>query len=292
MNGIYGTVKPADVDPAKDIDIFYSYKPNANDMGSDYDTFTKIDSNFLTKSRVNVQSGTEILDGMYNLKIPSDIFGKKGIYTIYIKPKERESIISDVSILMSYPDVRGLVFQKENLDGLDDLTGYRVEFLDDNGKKTGESRIITSCGHCSPRNASTKDKYEDSIRYVYTDTSSNSLFCTVSPSLAPSFRPDKKVYIGTAGSRVKLVNTKFNPVMLELEMVEHDIETLSTSLEGTQVRDLENGKIVTFNDNDDIYSVHEYFTLKDSLAEPIYDVKIKKDTFNEDSADYKDIIKK
>ena len=295
MNGVYGTVKPADIIPSRDVDIFYSYKPSRNNLGREYEEFKKIDTDILNPSMFKVDGNKEVLSGMYNLKLPASLFGEKGIYTLYIKPKEIKTNIIDVSILLAFPEVRGLVFNLDSIRDasggfINDLTGYRVEFVDEKGNKTDETRLITSCGNCTARKTSVNDKYAEDVRYVFSDTSSNLVFCTVTPSVSNSFKPNAKPYIGEGGKEVILVNTKFDPVMVEIEMVDHDIETISTMLEGTQVRDLDRGKIITFNDENDIYSLHEYFTLKDKLGEPLYDVKVKKNGFGEDSEDYKSII--
>ena len=62
--------------------------------------------------------------------------------------------------------------------------------------------------------------------------------------------------------------------MIELEMVDHDIETVSTMLEGSQIRDLDNGLITTFNSNDEIYSQSEIYSLKDEYTKkPMFEVK-------------------
>ena len=62
--------------------------------------------------------------------------------------------------------------------------------------------------------------------------------------------------------------------MIELEMVEHDIETVSTMLEGSQLRNMDNGLITTFNDKDEIYSQSEVYSLKDEYTKkPMYEVR-------------------
>ena len=48
-------------------------------------------------------------------------------------------------------------------------------------------------------------------------------------------------------------------------------------LEGSQLRNLDNGLVTTFNDDNEIYNQSEHFTLKDSNnGQPIYEVKQKK----------------
>lgn len=75
---------------------------------------------------------------MFNLSLPASIFGRIGIYTIYIRPKEIEATINDVGALAAYPDIRGIVVNLNDVDdnnrllfSSDNLTGYRVEYFDD-----------------------------------------------------------------------------------------------------------------------------------------------------------------
>lgn len=289
MNGLYGTVRPATINPSDDAEIFYIYKPNRGTLNEKLENFKSLDSNILVSAKCEEKGGEIIpLDGMYNLRLPMDIFNKKGIYTIYIRPKEIKTEIEDVGPLLNFPDVQGVVFNIDNLENIFDLTGYRMDFME--GKqKTGESRLITSCGYCVKTTTVPSNGFYRSS-YKFTDSSSNLLFCTITPSIANSFRPNYKPRMGASGTEVAIVNTKFNPVMLELELVDHDIETLSNAIEGTQIRDLDKGKIITFNDKDEIYSMHEYFTLKDKIGEPLYDVKVKKNELDEGGKDYKAII--
>ena len=62
--------------------------------------------------------------------------------------------------------------------------------------------------------------------------------------------------------------------MLDIEMVDHDADTISTMLEGSQLRDLDNGLVTTFNDDNGIYHQSEHFTLKNKeTGTPVYEVK-------------------
>ena len=66
-------------------------------------------------------------------------------------------------------------------------------------------------------------------------------------------------------------------------MTEHDIETISTMLEGSQLRDLDNGLVTTFNDDNQIVHQSEHYTIKDTATgNPVYEVKKNKT----DSIDY------
>lgn len=274
MNGTYGTIKPANIDIANDVQIFYNYKPNRsydNDI-----TFQELPvSNLLN---VNSAEGISI-DGLYNLKLPLSLFGRKGIYTIYIKPKEMIKTIYTTGVLVDYADVRGVIFQTndftENLTKNNGLAGYRIDYDSD-----GEvySRIITSSNLCDvvPTNGQAKYRLYDN----YGDAGSSNgrlIFCTVTPSSSASFTPNSLPSIGVAGETVKVVNTKFSPVMFEIEMVDHDAETLSYMIEGEQVRNLENGTFTIYNHDKEIYRQYETYTVKTQLGRPLYDIKAKKD---------------
>ena len=75
--------------------------------------------------------------------------------------------------------------------------------------------------------------------------------------------------------------------MIEIEMVDHDIDTVSTMLEGSQLRDIDNGLVTTFNSNNEIYAQHEHYTLKDEFTnKPVFEVKKNK----ENSIDFSQTI--
>jgi hypothetical protein len=62
--------------------------------------------------------------------------------------------------------------------------------------------------------------------------------------------------------------------MLDIEMTTHDADTISNMLEGSQLRDLDNGLVTTYNDRNEIYNQSEHFTLKDQYTgKPVYEVK-------------------
>ena len=263
-NGTYGTKRPALVS-STDVDIFYSYRPNRNTDDPGFSSFVQLDSNIISTVDATDRNGNNlgILPGVYNLRLPLTQFSEPGIYTIYIRPKEIDATILDVSYLAAYPDVRGIVLNTSKINASDatifnngELVGYRIEYLD-NGDRTGEYRLITSSNRCEPVAQNLNDSVQNSIRYRFND-SSNLLFCTVTPSTAMSFKSSSTPYIGENGQQIKLINTKFNPVMFELELVEHDAETISTMLEGDQIRNLDAGLITTFNKDGEIYHQASY----------------------------------
>jgi hypothetical protein len=282
MNGVYGTVKPARI-KASDVEIFYSHSPSRAVNNDEFSNFKQLDSNLLVASNASTNNGQiQILDGLYNLRLPLSVFQEKGIYTIYIKPKEIKAQIKDVSVLAAYPDVKGIIISKP--DHLDDeslwtngkLVGYRVEYLGDEGKYD-YTRIITSNNLCEGTLQSPTNSTEKSTRYRFTDNGTEKLmFCTLTPSTSNGFKPNTLPFIGNVDQTIYLVNTKFSPIMLEIEMVDHDIETLTYMLEGDQLRNLDKGLLTYFNDEKEIYQQFETFELKDTLGNPLYHVKQKK----------------
>ena len=54
--------------------------------------------------------------------------------------------------------------------------------------------------------------------------------------------------------------------MIEVEMVEHDVETLSIMMEGEQLRNLENGRVTTYNFEGEVYKQMEFSTIKDNYT--------------------------
>ena len=244
-------------------------------------------SNILTNALYegDGDSTDNVLEGMYNLKLPLEYFNQKGFYTVYIKPKEIPTVIADISSLAAYPNVKGIVLDSNSVNDStirnkiltnNGLVGWRIIYIDDNGDRQDYYRLITSNNKCEPIVMASNSSSDKSYTYRYNESSTLS-FVTVTPSTAPSFKPNAAPYIGKPTQKILLVNTSFEPIMLDIELVDHDADTISTMLEGSQMRDLENGLITTFNENNEIYNQSEHFTLKDSNnGKPMYEVKQKR----------------
>ena len=164
-------------------------------------------------------------------------------------------------------------------------------FVEHSGNRSDVVRLITSCNRCEPVLVTIADSYPKATRYRLTDNGSNLVFCTVTPSSSPNFKPNVTPYIGEAEKEVILTNTKFNPLMVEIEMVDHDADTLTYAIEGDQVRDRDRAIITTYNDEKDIYMQQEYYTVKDRLGNPLRDVKTKRESID-GSQEYDKVVKK
>jgi hypothetical protein len=285
--GAYGQTIPMYI-PTTEIpdlvDISFTYHENRTYDSLTNTTFKKLSTSVLTPA-VREQSEGEVdqfIEGMYNLRLPLSEFNKKGFYTVYIKPKEIEAVIADVSSLTAYPNVRGIVLDitqiknsniQEKARTNNELVGYRVIFLDEKGVRQPFYRIITSINKCEPVVKAPTSSSDKSYTYRYEDSSSL-VFATLSPSSAPSFKGNSLPYIGKPTQKILLVNTFFEPIQIDIEMTTHDADTISNMLEGSQLRDIDNGLITTFNEKNEIYHQSEHYTLKDQYSgEPVYEVK-------------------
>ena len=77
-----------------------------------------------------------------------------------------------------------------------------------------------------------------------------------------------------------LTNTFFSPVLIEVELTEHDIETLATGVFGDQSKSKVDG-ILTYYDNDgNIYKQFDVFETENSQGLVDYEVKIERDNID------------
>lgn len=301
MNGTYGIVKPTLInDINQDVEIWYRYMPTRTTNDETYNKFYKIDtpSSVLSSSKVTdgeIKNGDDVLPGMFNLSLPIDIFGRTGIYTVYIKPKEYFFNIKDVGALAAYPDVKGIVIDLNNIEdnktlfANNNLIGYRIEYYDTN-KRQEYYRIITSNNTCEPISQNLTSSNTNANGYRFNDSGTLS-FITVTPSTSPSFKANQTPFIGSPNQSICITNTKFDPISIEIEMVEHDIETLTTMIEGDQIRSLDKGLVTTYNSNGEIYHQSEFYTVKsDYTSNEMYEVRKKKTDNFDTSADYDELV--
>lgn len=265
------------IDPS-DVEIFYCYRPTRNSEDESFRKWRKIDNvnSVFSNSELETSDVADLrLPGMYNLNLPVSLFGRKGFYTIYIRPKEITCTIKDVGSLVSYPEIKGIVVdmntitENRSLFANDNLVGYRVEYynFEENGLKRQQYyRLITSNNLCEPMSQNMAMANTTANGYRFNSSGSLS-FITVTPSTAPSFKPNATPYIGVPNQRIILVNTKFDPVTLEVNMVDHDIETISYMLEGEAVRALDTGRLTHYNFDDEIYKQFSFSTIKDNYTQ-------------------------
>lgn len=284
--GTYGIVRPADITP-EDVQIFYHFTPSRDSQGNT--ELKELPANEVLV-RVNKTPTVDItlpeaFGGLYTLKLPTADFGVKGIYTIIIKPIEIRTKIVDAGVLSAYPDIKGIIFDLSTIPTNfqpkfenDGLVGYRIEYLDvtgvaENAKIPNFFRVITSNNRAEPVNQNLTNSNQKAIRYRFNDNSTLT-FCTVSPASASNVKPNVLPFIGQPDQTVILTNTFFDPIMIEVEIVDHDIETLAFALFGNQSKSVEDGIYTIYNFTNQIYKQYNLYEVKDQFTgKPLFEVR-------------------
>lgn len=288
-SGVYGINRPADVSP-EDCEVWVHYTPSRDSIGNA--TVSLLDPTQVllqidnpNKVQSNVTTGFEVFGGMYTLRLPVAQFNQRGIYTIMIKPVEIRTRIVDCGVLSAFPDIKGILIdladippQYVNKFENNNLIGYRIEYLNTNTnvadvKIRNFFKIVTSNNRAEPVNQNLTNTNQKAIRYNFNDNSTL-VFCTVSPSSTTNVKPNVLPFIGQPNQEIIITNTYFNPIMIEIEMVEHDIETLAYGLFGNQTKSLEDGIYTIYNFNNDIYKQYNLYEIKDQFTgEPLFEVR-------------------
>jgi hypothetical protein len=281
--GTYGTIRSADVSP-DDVEIILNYTPS-RDVTDNF-VLTKLDSKSILRpyfhnSQTGGNANVEILGGLYNLKLPADQFNKLGIYTLYIRPAEIRTKITDCGILSALPNVKGIVVDLNNVPSEyknkfvnQGLVGFRVEYLNADGTKIPNFfRVITSSFYCEPVVQNLTNTSQKSIRYVYVEGTANLLFCTLSPSSSPTNKPNATPFIGTPNQNIIISNTFFNPITTEIEIVDQDISTLAIALYGNQTKSIDDGVYTIYDSNNNIYKQYNLYEIRDQFNDLLYEVR-------------------
>ena len=281
--GTYGTIRPADVSP-EDVEIVLNYTPSRDE--TDNFVLTKLDAKSILRPYYNndttgVNNGIEILGGLYNLKLPAEQFNQIGIYTIFIRPAQIRTTILDCGVLSALPNVKGLIFDLNSVPSTyrnkfvsQGLVGFRIEYLNADGTKIPNFfRIITSSFFCEPVVQNLTNSSQKAIRYRYTDNNTNLLFCTLTPSSAPTNNPNATPYIGQPNQNVIITNTFFNPITLDIEIGEHDFSTLAIALYGNQTKSIDDGVYTLYDNANNIYKQYNLYEIRDQFNELLYEVR-------------------
>jgi len=281
--GIYGTVRSADVSP-EDVEIILNFTPSRDE--TDNFVLTKLDAPSILRPYFNNAStggnaDVEILGGLYNLKLPADQFNKIGIYTLLIRPAQIRTKILDCGVLSALPNVRGIVIDLNSVPTEyrnkfinQGLIGFRIEYLNSDGTKIPNFfRLITSSFFCEPIVQNLTNTSQKAIRYRYTDNNTNLIFCTLSPSSAPTNKPNAIPYIGQPDQEITITNTFFNPITLDIEIAEHDFSTLAIALFGNQTKSIDDGIYTLYDSQNNIYKQYNLYEIRDQFNELLYEVR-------------------
>jgi hypothetical protein len=281
--GSYGTIRPSDVSP-EDVQIIMNYTPS-RDVTDNF-ILTELDAQTLLKPYFNNtetggNSNVEILGGLYNLTLPAEQFNALGIYTLYLRPAQIRTVITDCGVLSALPNVKGIVIditnvpvQYQNKFVPQGLVGFRIEYLNADGSKIPNFfRVVTSSFFCEPVVSNEVNTTQKSIRYRYVDGSSNLIFLTLSPSSSPTNKPNATPFIGQPDQNIIITNTFFNPVTLEVEMVEYDVSSLAIALYGNQTKSIDDGIYTIYDSENNIYRQYNLYEIRDQFNALLYEVR-------------------
>jgi hypothetical protein len=281
--GSYGTIRPSDVSP-EDVEIIMNYTPTRD--ATDEFILTKLDAPtilrpYFANSETGGTPGVEVLGGLYNLTLPAEQFNALGIYTLYVRPAEIRTTITDCGVLTALPNVKGIIIDLANVPNQylnkfvpQGLVGFRIEYLNPDGSKIPNFfRIITSSFYCEPVITNEVNTTQKGIRYRYVDGNSNLIFCTVSPSSSPTNKPNATPYIGQPNQNIIITNTYFNPVTIEVEMVEYDVSSLAIALYGNQTKSIDDGIYTIYDSQNNIYRQYNLYEIRDQFNALLYEVR-------------------
>jgi hypothetical protein len=281
--GTYGTLRPSDVSP-QDVEIIMNYTPSRD--VTDQFVLTTLDAPTILRPYFNNDetggnSGVEVLGGLYNLTLPSEQFNQLGFYTLYLRPAQIRTTITDCGVLSALPNVKGIIVDLSNVPAASlnkfvpqGLVGFRIEYLNNDGSKIPNFfRVVTSCFYCEPVVTNQVNTTQKAIRYRYVDGQSNLLFITVSPSSSPSNKPNATPYIGQPDQQIIISNTFFNPVTIDIEMVEYDISSLAIALYGNQTKSIDDGIYTIYDTQNNIYRQYNLYEIRDQFNALLYEVR-------------------
>jgi len=280
--GTYGSIRPSDVQ-IEDIDVFYTYIPNRETVNNETYRIKSTDVLSYRYLPIDEQENNNenLLSGLYNLNLPATIFNQIGIYTIYLKPKEIKTIIVDCNVLSALPNVNGITVDindlPEKLRSNNALQGYRIEYINDDGTKLRNSvRYIVTSNKVVPVTQNIGNTNQKSIKYRF-DDAGTLLFLQVTPSSSSDIKPNLTPFIGKPGQKIILSNTYFNPVVIEVELVENTIDTIVDIVGGEQIKDVNKGILTYYNKDRDILKQFDLYEIKDDVDyTPLYEVKEKR----------------
>ena len=269
--GLYGTKTLASVD-FNDVDILYAFTPSREVVG---DLQFKPLFGSITENEFRKMIGA---DGSYKLRLPATIFNKLGFYTLIIKPKTFQTQILDCSVVVTNTDTeiqiskKGIVIPKLNFQDTGSLIGYRVEYIDENGIKVKNfHRIITSSDLVSV-SVNSSSSNSSSTSYVL-DQNGSSLFLTVTPDENTLISNVQQPSLGSAGQNIPVSNTFFDPVMIEVEMVDQNLKTLGRILTGNSIRDNLSGRLSYFDEQGNLWRQYSLLTRKNQFGTGELDIK-------------------
>jgi len=295
--GTYGISRPADVN-VNDISVYYNYTPNretSNNTIYSLNASEILEYCYLPDDEQDIANYTEnLLEGLYNLRLPASIFNQLGIYTIYIKPKVTPILVVDCSVLSALPTVKGIVVNvndlPEELRANNALQGYRIEYVNSDGTKLRNVvRYVVTSNKVVPVSENVGNTSQRAIRYRFDDTGTL-MFLQVTPSSSSDVKPNALPFIGNPGQTILISNTFFTPLTIEVELVENTLDTLADIVAGEQIKDVQKGILTHYDKNRVITKQFNLYEIKEDVTDvPLFEVKEKRTSIDE-TQNFDDIV--
>jgi len=282
--GSYGTVRASDID-VNDLEIFFTYTPDRSSAPTEVfkiEDPTEVLSELQLPVNDQVSGRDNILGGMYNLRLPASTFNEIGIYNIYVRPRVIETSLVDCGVLSALPTVKGLIVSTTTGDlptsfsANNAIQGYKIEYIDDNGNKVRNlARYVVTSNKVVPVTENIGDTSQTAVRYRF-DDAGTLLFLQVTPSASSTSKPNTLPFIGKPNQTILLQNTFVNPISIEVELVENDIESLVSYIAGEQIKDNKKGIVTYYDSNREILKQFNLYQIDDDTnnsVETLYEVK-------------------
>ena len=288
--GVYGTIRASDIN-ISDIEIFYNYASSREAVSTDM--FSLDPADVLTELQIptseQLPGRQNLLEGLYNLRLPATVFNATGVYTLYITGKRIYTSILDCGVLSSMPNIRGILLDSNQLDATlrsaNALQGFRIEYINSDGTKLRNiCRYIVSSNRVSPISSNISNSSQRTVRYTFDDTS-NLLFLQLTPSSSSTLKPNSTPFIGFSSQDIILSNTLFSPICLEIVMQNEDIDSIAQLISGEQIKNVNTGELTLFDENRNIKKQFNLYSIKDDVNNALYEIKENKTNINPISFD-------
>jgi hypothetical protein len=277
--GVTGIIKPSTVD-INDIEVLYSFTPDRISQPSD---FLGLDAaQILSKRFVSSVSPQQVVQGMYILKLPSNIFSQVGFYTLIIRPKQITTTILDCGVLSQLPDQKGIILDANNTE-IQELgeklnpggfSGFRIEYVNqtDGSIISNLFSTVAYSNRCEAVSQPSNSSTQKSVVYRFNDTGSL-MFLSVTPASSPSIKPNAFPYIGVASQQIIMSNTYFDPQVIDIELTEYDLKKIALLVNGERTLNIETGIENIYDESRNILAQSTLYDIKDEAANPLYKVK-------------------
>ena len=278
--GIFGTVRPSDV-RVNDIEVFYTYAPDRETPATGVQRIAN-SSDVLTELNLpideRIDGDENLLEGLYNLKLPANIFGELGFYTIYLRPAVIPITIVDCSVLSALPSVKGIVLNVNDLPSTltanNALQGFKIEYINDDGTKLRNTvRYVVTANKAVEVTQNVGTTTQGGVRYRF-DDAGTLMFLQLTPSSSSDVKPNALPFIGTPGQTILLSNTFFSPMAIEVNLVENTLDSIMDIVGGEQIKDVDNGILTYYDKNRNILRQADLYSIKNDVGNvSLFEVK-------------------